>query len=119
MSEYIGNLPSANPSPRIVGGVIKWYEGDTFDLQVDIELMDQNGDGVVILPEHALDFVFRNSRNEIVYAVRFTEITDNCVVLAFTPDVSSKFPKGGYTYDVYYDGAKRKTLVDQAPIIVE
>ena len=36
----MNNLPRADLSPRIVNGVLKWYEGDTFSLQIDLELED-------------------------------------------------------------------------------
>lgn len=119
MSEYIGNLPSANPSPRIMGGVIKWYEGDTFTLCVDIELTDQDGEEIVIQPGHTVEFVFKDKKREEVYSVVFDSIENNCVKLDFDANTSKLFPKGQYTYDVYYNGAERKTLANEAPILVE
>ena len=36
----MSNLPNAEQSPRVVNGVIKWYEGDTFDLTIGLDLED-------------------------------------------------------------------------------
>lgn len=119
MSEYIGNLPAANPSPRIMGGVIKWYEGDTFELYVVFELEDQDGEAITIQPGHTVEFVFKNKKREQVYSVVFENIEDNCVKLDFDKKTSELFPKGQYTYDVYYNGAERKTLANDAPVLVE
>lgn len=115
----IGNLPSARMSPRIVNGVIKWYEGDTFSLRVEIELTDEADEQIMIQPTDEVRFVFRNNRKEIVHEIRETNIENNCVTLYFTENVSAKFPKGRYEYDVYYNGEERKTLSNDSPIVVE
>lgn len=118
--EFEGNiLPAACPSPRIVGGVLKWYAGDEFDLQIQVDLTDQNGEAIAFAPEHTVDFVFRNHCRETVYRVTFNEIVENTVVLRFTEVVTALFTPGDYTYDVIYKGNGRRTLVHNAPIIVE
>ena len=33
-------LPGAKPSPRIAGGVLRWYAGDTFSVALALELRD-------------------------------------------------------------------------------
>ena len=119
MDNVIGTLPSARMSPRIINGVIKWYEGDTFGLQVDIDLTDENGDAVVIQPEDTVQFVFRNNRGETVHNVVAANIENNSVLLDFGAAESAKFPKGVYEYDCFYNGAERKTLAHEAPIVVE
>ena len=101
------------------GGVLKWYAGDLFDLQVEIELQDQFGKAFDIDATHTVTFVFRNQAREIIYELQFQEITDNTVVLRFTEGVTALFPKGHYTYDVIYQGVGRRTLARNAPILVE
>ena len=113
------NLPAACGSPRIMGGVLKWYAGDQFDLQVRLELTDQNGVEVPIASEHRVRFLFRNAHREEIYAVTFTEIRENTVVLHFGERETALFPKGRYTYDVIYEGAVRRTLASNAPVLVE
>lgn len=112
-------IPSAAPSPCIVGGVLKWYAGDTFQLQVDIALRDQNGEAVCISEGQTVTFVFRDETQSVVYEMCFADVTDNSVVLEFTETVTALFPKGRYTYDVIYRGAVRRTLARNAPITVE
>ena len=41
-------LPGAKPSPRIAGGVLRWYAGDTFSVTLALELRDQDGDPVTV-----------------------------------------------------------------------
>lgn len=113
------SIPSAAPSPRIVGGVLKWYAGDTFELQVDLELKDENGEAVVIESGQSVEFVFRDRTGKTVYAVGFEDIADNRVVVRFDASVSALFPKGRYTYDVVYRGPVRRTLAHGAPVMVE
>ena len=113
------NLPAACPSPRIVGGVLKWYAGDVFDLQVQLELTDQNGAVIAFAPEHTVSFVFRDHRGEVVYRMSFCDIRENTVVLRFHEAVTACFPGGAYTYDVIYQGNGRRTLAYHAPIYVE
>ena len=112
-------LPAACLSPRIFGGVLKWYAGDVFDLQVRLELTDQEDEMIAVAPEDRVSFVFRDSRRKAFYQVDFVEIEDNTMVLRFTEAVTALFPKGAYTYDVIYKGAVRRTLVSDGPILVE
>ena len=41
-------LPGAKPSPRIAGGVLRWYAGDTFSVTLALELRDQDGETVSV-----------------------------------------------------------------------
>lgn len=119
MESYVGTLPAARMSPRILNGALKWYEGDTFKLQVEIELTDENGAAVEIVAPHTVEFKFHDERNQIVWWMTFGNIKDNIVVLVVDDDVTARFPKGEYTYDVIYNGTTRKTLVHEAPVTVE
>ena len=113
------SLPAASASPRITGGVLKWYAGDVFDLQVRLELTDQDGTAIQIAPGDTVTFVFRNACREPVYEVAFTEIEDNTLVLRFGEQEAALFSPGSYTYDVIYKGAVRRTLASDAPVLVE
>ena len=44
----MNRLPAARPSPRIAGGALRWYAGDTFSLTLQLELTDQDGEEVAI-----------------------------------------------------------------------
>lgn len=41
-------LPAARPSPRVAGGVLRWYAGDTFKVTLRLELQDQDGEAVTV-----------------------------------------------------------------------
>lgn len=112
-------IPAGVPTPRIVGGVLKWYAGDTFRLQVDLELRDENGDALHLSEGQTVTFVFRDETGRKVYELCCADIEDNRVVLWFTEEVSALFPRGRYTYDVIYRGAVRRMLAHKAPVIVE
>ena len=59
-------LPGAKPSPRIAGGVLRWYAGDTFSVTLALELRDQDGDPVTVGASDSLTILSRNigaSRN--------------------------------------------------------
>ena len=119
MMEQMGMLPAAAASPRIDGGVLKWYAGDTFQLQVHMELTDQNGSPVNVQRGQQVTFVFQDHRGREVYRVTFENVEDNCVTLVFDGETSGLFPAGDYTYDVIYSGSVRKTLVHRGPVWVE
>ena len=115
----IGSLPSAQMSPRIVNGVIKWYAGDTFELQVDIQLQDQDGENITIGQGESIEFAFFNRKRELVKLFLFENIENNCVTLVFDDEVTALFPAGHYTYDVYYNSAVRRTLSNDSLAVVE
>ena len=50
------NIPSAKQSPRLVGGVLFFYYLDTFTLQIELDMTDQ--DGVEIDATGTVEFVF-------------------------------------------------------------
>ena len=51
-------LPGARPSPRIAGGVLRWYAGDTFSVTLALELRDQDGDPVTVGASDSLTVSF-------------------------------------------------------------
>lgn len=112
-------LPNARPSPRIVNGVLKWYEGDTFELDVELQVTDQDGETVNISDTDTVEFVFKDCRREIIKTFSFAKITDNTVTLVFDKTVSAMFPKGEYTCDVYLVGERRITLAKDDPVVVQ
>jgi hypothetical protein len=88
-------------------------------MQVDFELVDQDGEPVAIRPEDAIEFVFVDHRRQPVKTFRFDNIENNNVLLVFDDAVTALFPAGEYTYDVYYDGFVRRTLSNDSCAVVE
>lgn len=115
----MSNLPGAEYSPRIVNGVIRWYAGDTFSLQLDFTIEDQDGLPVEIQPEDTVSVVFRNEMDKAVKEFEFTDVQNNTVTLIFDDSVTALFREGGYTYDIYYRGAERVTLINNGKVVVE
>lgn len=115
----MSNLPSAELSPRIVNGVLKWYQGDTFDLQLTLELIDQDGEPITITSGDTVKIVFKDRSLRTVKEFTFNDIANNTVTMDFDATCTALFPTGNYTYDVYYTGAERTTLADNNKVVVE
>ena len=56
----MSNLPNAEQSPRVVNGVIKWYEGDTFTMDLGLGLTDQDGEAVTLNAADTVKVTFRD-----------------------------------------------------------
>ena len=119
MMQHRGVLPEAAASPRIVGGVLKWYAGDTFRLRVEIAAVDQNGNPIEIRAGQSVEFIFYDHRGREVCRALFTDVENNSVTFVLDETASAMFPAGDYSYDVVYNGFARKTLVHSGPICVE
>lgn len=113
------SLPSARSSPRIINGVLKWYEGDTFTLDLEIELEDQDGLAKDIADTDTVDVVFYNRSEDKVKEWHFTNISNNVVTLVFDDEVTALFPAGWYHYDIIYKGENRTTIAKRVQLIVE
>lgn len=103
-------LPAARQSPRIENGIIKWYEGDTFELALTLELTDQDGEDISIAADSGVTVVFRDRREETVKTFSFTNIVGNTVTLDFDAECSALFPKGEYSYKVVYAAGEKTTV---------
>ena len=122
------NIPSANVSPRNDNGILKFYEGDTFEFDLCLELKDQDGEDIVLDGTNDSAVVtFYDYKNKVVKIFSFGKDKDNLIsegnILKhdFDEETSSLFSKGKYTYDgvVEIAGIGRRTVIDRAPVIVE
>lgn len=111
-------LPNAEVSPRITGGLLKWYYLDTFDLQLKLTLTDHKGLPIIIQPDDTVTVTFYNSNRNVVKQFVFTNIVDNTIALSFNDETSSLFPRGSYTYNVHYRGKQRTTIVYNNGVVV-
>ena len=112
-------IPSARQSPRIVNGVIYWYENDTFDIDLRFELTSQDDEIIEIAASDEIEIVFINNLDEIVKEFSFTEIEDNTIKLDIDAEVTALFPKGRYHYDIYYTAGDRVTIANDNEVIVQ
>ena len=89
-------LPGAKPSPRIAGGVLRWYAGDTFSVTLALELRDQDGDPVTVGASDSLTVSFFDASHAPVHTFQFDRVTGGQATLTFDDTVSGKFTKGAY-----------------------
>ena len=89
-------LPAARPSPRVAGGVLRWFAGETFTITLRLELQDQDGEAVTVGADDSVTVRFYDEQNAPVHTFSFTGVTGNCVTLVFDETVSAKFPQGAY-----------------------
>ena len=114
-----GNLPNAEPSPRIHNGVVCWCEGDTFVWDIIFLLKDQDCTTKNILPTETVKVVFLDKRMNQIKEFNFSNIVRNTISLEFDADCTALFEKGSYTYDIYLNGTKRTTLANDNKVVVE
>ncbi len=130
--EEVENLKAAPLSPRMDNGVIKWFDGDTFTIQMLLSLvgkgLDENGhpidDAPISLkPTDQVVVTFYDCHKKIVHIFVSTNIPCkpnepgyNTINLVFDTDISYKFPRGKYTYCVKIVRKKEDGTVDEADI---
>ena len=68
-------LPGAKPSPRIAGGVLRWYAGDTFSVTLALELRDQDGETVAVGASDSLTVRFFDASHAPVHTFQFDCVT--------------------------------------------
>ena len=115
----MSNLPSAEQSPRVVNGVIKWYEGDTFTMDLGLGLTDQDGEAVTLNAADTVKVTFRDKGENVVKEFSFTNVSKDTVTLDFNAAVTALFPKGRYTYDVDDTHGYRTTIAHNNKVVVE
>lgn len=115
----MGNIPSAKQSPRIENGVLKWYAGDTFSLQMELELEDQDGEPVILTSTDTVKVSFYNECRENVKTFEFTDVQSNTVTLEFDATVTALFSKGRYIYFVSVQREERTTVAAYNDAVVE
>ena len=113
----MAEIPRAKMSPRIGNGIIYWYEGDTFELNVAVELKDQDGSVVEVGDAECFELVIRDERNNEVYNVKqygASGFTFEC-----DEDTTALFRKGRYRYDVNFYGEYKTSIAEDNLMIVE
>ena len=74
-------IPGAYPSPRIDKGVLRWYEGDTFEITLHFELQDQDGEDVTMGTTDSVSVEFLDDTRQTVHTFSFDSVEDNRVKL--------------------------------------
>jgi len=115
----MATIPHAQPSPRIVNGIIEWYDGDTFSLELELTLTDQSGESISIISTDKINVVFRKPDGTTVKNFEFTNQTSNTITLVFGTTETALFPKGEYLYDVWFTRDNRVTIANDNEVVVE
>ena len=113
-------IPHAEPSPRIVNGELHWYQGDTFSIELHLDLRDQDDTPIEIGPDDTVKIIFRDRKGADMNVFDpFMGIVNNIITLVFDAARTAKFIRGIYQYDVIYVGQNRTTIVNDNRVVVE
>lgn len=108
----------AKQSPReCPDGTIRWYEGDTFELIFEINILDENNLPIPIGATDTIEVCFRDKHDTIVH--KFTETGSNVITMQFIEEISKKFKTGEYNYCTRFRGDYIKTIMHNNKVVVE
>lgn len=111
-------IPSAKASPRVRGGTMYWYEGDTFRLKIRIR-MQENDIEKEVKPEDTVRFEIQSLNGQIVFSQEVSGIEDNTMMIEMNRESSMQIPKGEYKYNIRYNGEFVRTLAADNRIEVQ
>lgn len=107
-------LPSAYESPRIENGTVRFYRNDTFEVDLTINVTDNNGLPVTLLPDDMIDIIVTSCRGEVLVERHYTgaDLTGNVLTIPVDRLTSESIHPGRHKYDIYltHDG-DRTTIV--------
>lgn len=107
-------------SPRFENGMLCFYEGDTFDLELELNLTE-DGEPVAIKQDDLITLEFYGDKckdKTAVASIEFTNIENNKITLRWTPQFTANFKRGRYTYRMKYNSSYITTLVADNAILV-
>ena len=110
---------SAKESPRFEDDKICWYEGDTFSIVWELNLIDEEGTAVDLSPLDEIVFQFLNRNKELVHEFACVVGNEQEIVLDFTDKISAKFTPGTYQYIIKYKGTNTTTIATNGRVEVE
>lgn len=113
----MADIPRAKMSPRIENGIIYWYEGDTFEFNIAIELRDQDGEVVTPSDQSAFEMIVRDEKNDEIFSEKQYGVSG--FTFACDENVTALFRKGKYRYDINYYGEYKTSLAEDNRMIVE
>ncbi len=112
-------VDSALPSPRVVNGILQWYEGDEFEVDFKLELEDPDGEKILLGDNDTVNVIIKNDRMEEIKTFEFANVPDNSISLVFDGGVTSLFKAGAYFYDIRLSGTYNTTVIKNNVIRVE
>ena len=112
-------VDAALPSPRIVNGIIMWYEGDSFEISLKLSLKDADGNNHMLSAGDRAFVEIKNDKMKTVKEFVFSNVNENILSMTFDRETSAMFPVGKYFYDVRLEGAYNTTVAKNNRIKVE
>lgn len=113
----MGNIRPARPSPRIEKGIILWYEGDEFEIVLELDLTDADGEEIILGDTETVTVEIKDRNGARVKQFVFSG--NNYITLKFDEETTELFRRGSYFYDIIVDGACKTTVANDNRIIVE
>lgn len=112
-------MPHAKRSPRLENGCLYWYAGDTFALQLELLLEDQDGAPAALGADDTVTVAFFDETDAQILEQTFADIADNTVTLQMDETRTALFPRGDYRFDVRYTYGPRTTVLHRSHCHVE
>lgn len=112
-------MPSVKPSPRVECGAICWYEGDTYEIEFNISIKDDDGNPIEISPDDIITLRVYNVSNRDIVNVDYTNIQDNIIHWELDEEMTAKFPRGRYFYDITHQSVYVTAVCNRNRMIVE
>lgn len=109
----------AQPSPRVCeDGTIRWYAGDTFEIEFDLSFVDDSGERVDVLPSDEISICFfQNKGMSAIYEMKV--VGSSKIVFAVDEELTKQFPCGEYFYNVRRNSVYITTIMKRNRIVVE
>lgn len=112
-------IPSAELSPRLENGVLYWYDGDTFEVELEIDAVDEDGEAIILGDGDSVTVKFLDCHRNSVKEFAFTTFNENVVTMEFDGTATALFPAGEYTYDIYIvHSGRRVTIANECKAVV-
>lgn len=108
----------AEESPRLCkDGSLRWYEGDTFEIEFDLHFTDDEGYPIHMNPDDKIAIVFTDTYKNEIYAHENIG-TDN-LHLIIDDEATKNFPVGSYWYSVRVISKYKTTIIRLNKVVVE
>jgi len=114
----MADLDTAKASPRIEDGKFLWYEGNTFAIELEINLTNKDGESIILGNNDTIIVNFYKN-NISMHKIIFTNFFENKIFIHFDEETTKKFKEGKYQYTITYIGNDTTTIVAKNEMEVE
>lgn len=109
----------AEPSPRVCDdGTIRWYYGDTFEIEFNLSFIDDEGEKVEVSPTDEITLaIYQNKGLSAIYETK--SVGSSKVTFALDEETTKKFRCGEYFYTIRRNSVYITTLMKRNRMVVE